>query len=261
MKNGPVIKTNPGEEIPSNRPKQYLQGWVEFYKLKFKVTPDVLIPRPESELLVDDVLAFIGSDPKLTNQDQKSKKGPTLIIDVGTGAGNIAISIAKNLPNAKIFATDISEEALEVARENAIKNKVEKRIFFLQSDLLDSISTGESLLIGSSSLQNDNLVIVTNLPYIPRARISYLDPSVRDFEPIIALDGGSDGFDLYRKLFAQMVEKNIIPKLFVGEIDYTQGEMAINEAQKYFPTAKVEVKTDLAKKQRILVIHWATPLK
>ena len=98
------------------------------------------------------------------------------------------------------------------------------------------------------------IIIVTNLPYIPSERIPYLDSSVKDFEPHVALDGGEDGFELYRKLFAQIKEKDWKPKLIIGEIDYTHGELAINEAQKYFPETKVEVKTDLAYKQRILLI-------
>lgn len=214
--------------MTSSKPSQYIKGWVEFYKLKFKVTPDVLIPRPETELLVDQVLQF-------------AKNQAFTALDIGTGSGNIAISIAKNNKKIKVFATEISEKALEVARKNAKLNKVEKRIFFIQSNLL-------------SNIKNVPDVIVTNLPYIPTARISYLDPSVKDFEPLVSLDGGPDGFDLYRKLFVQMSDRKLIPKLFVGEIDYTHGELAITEAQKHFPNAEIEVKTDLAKKQRILVI-------
>ena len=254
MRNGPVIRIGPGEEFPDNTPKQYLQGWVEFYKLKFKVTPDVLIPRPETELLVDEVREFI---LRATSEKSKSSKfslrsNNINVLDLGTGSGNIAISIAKNLPKAKIFATDVSEAALEVAKENAKKHRVDKRIFFIQSDLLSSFH-----------LKGGNLnvpeIIVTNLPYIPSARIPYLDPSVKDFEPVIALDGGSDGFDLYRKLFEQIVDLGLHlkgTKLIVCEIDYTQGELAVSEAQKYFPKTKVEVKTDLAKKQRILLIKF-----
>lgn len=227
MRNGPVIKVGPGEEFPDEAPKQYLQGWVEFYKLKFKVTPDVLIPRPETELLVDEVL----------------KNNPQTVLDLGTGSGNIAISIAKNNKKVKIFATDVSRAALKIAQENAKKNKVEKRIFFLESDLLENIKTAPD-------------IIVTNLPYIPTLRIDYLDVSVRDFEPHIALDGGKDGFELYRKVFAQMIEKNLIPKIFIGEIDETHGELAKKEAQIYFPKAKIEIKKDLAKKDRILVIRF-----
>lgn len=214
--------------MTSSKPSQYIKGWVEFYKLKFKVTPFCLIPRPETELLVDEVIK---------NQDKIT------VLDIGTGCGNIAISIAKNAKNAKIFASDISTEALEIARENARKHRVDKRIFFIESDLL-------------SNIKNSPDIIVTNLPYIPTERIPYLDPSVIDFEPYIALDGGRDGFELYRKLFAQIKQKGWKPKLIIGEIDYTHGELAANEAQKYFPDAEVEVKTDLAHKQRMLLLRW-----
>jgi len=132
----------------------------------------------------------------------------------------------------------------------ARKNKVIDKIFFIKSDLLQMLSP----LQETGANRPD--VIVTNLPYIPSSRIGFLDRSVKDFEPRIALDGGPDGFNLYRKLFAQMIEKNLIPKLFVGEIDDSQGEIAIQEAQKYFPKAKVEVKKDLAHKQRILLIRF-----
>lgn len=215
----------------SEKPKQYIQGWVEFYKLKFLLTEDVLIPRPETELLVDEVLRFIHERPGLQNN----------VLDVGTGAGPIAISIAKNNPNTQITATDVSSEALEVARQNAKLHLVESRIRFIQSDLL-------------SNVKKEPETIVANLPYIPSARIPYLDSSVKDFEPHIALDGGEDGFELYRKLFAQIKEKGWQPKLLVGEIDYTQAEIAIKEAKKYFPKAKAEVELDLAHKQRILII-------
>lgn len=245
-----------------SQPKQYLQGFVEFYKLKFKVDGRVLIPRPETELLVDEVLAFVGSDPRTLT-----------ILDMGTGSGNIAISLAKNLPNARIFATDISEEALELAKENAKLQNVSDRIIFVVSDLLQSFYDSSLITLPSS------LILVSNLPYIPTQRIPYLDPSVKDFEPRIALDGGVDGFELYRKLFRQINHKfpqnspganvNHPPgvlgtgvlgrhlgrlELIVCEIDYTQGELAVSETHKLFPDAKVEVKTDLNHKQRIVII-------
>jgi release factor glutamine methyltransferase len=222
----------------SQIPQQYIKGWVEFYKLKFKVTPDVLIPRPETELLVDEILNF------------SKNHGLMTILDIGTGSGCIAISIAKNLKKAKIFAIDISEKALDIAKENAEKNKVDSQIFFLKSDLLEFIKNS-SLITSSSSL-----VIVANLPYIPRGRMQYLDPSVKDFEPWIALEGGQDGFDLYRRLFKEMKEKKLFPKLFVGEIDESQEKLASQEAKKYFPNAQIEVKNDLTKTPRILIISW-----
>lgn len=220
------------------KPKQYIQGWVEFCKLRFLVTPDVLIPRPETELLVDEVLHYVSARPHLT------RDLPT-VLDIGTGAGPIAISIAKNAPDIKIIATDVSQKALKIAQKNAKIYLVEKQIEFIQSDLLYNVSTEPE-------------VIVTNLPYIPSARIPYLDSSVKDFEPHIALDGGEDGFELYRKLFQQIKEKGWQPKLIVGEIDYTQAEVSIQEANKYFPEAKVEVKLDLAHKQRILLIRFTS---
>lgn len=215
----------------SSKPSQYIKGWVEFYKLNFIVTPDVLIPRPETELLVDEVLKFI--------------KLPTTILDLGTGSGNIAISIAKNIKDIKIIATDISEKALKVARQNAKLHGVESKIKFVKSNLISNIPRPEGICI-----------IVTNLPYIPTERIPYLDPSVKDFEPKVALDGGEDGFELYRKFFAQINERKWKPKLIVAEIDYTHGELAALEAQKYFPDARVEVKLDLHHKQRILKITF-----
>lgn len=214
-----------------NIPEQYIKGYVEFYKLKFKVTPDVLIPRPETELLVDEVLKFAKTHP-----------GQLTILDLGTGAGAIAISIAKNLSDVRIIASEVSPEALEIAKQNAKFHQVEDRIDFVTCDLLDNIQT-----------QPD--VIVTNLPYIPGYRIPYLDSSVKDFEPHIALDGGSDGFELYRKLFQQVKQKNWKISLLIGEIDYTQGETSQIEAQKSFPNSKVEVLFDLTHRQRILRIE------
>ncbi len=225
------------------KPKQYIQGWTEFYKLKFKLTADVLIPRPETELLVDEVLSFIST---VSNT-------PCTVLDVGTGSGNIAISVAKNAPGVKIIATEISAEALRIAKLNAKFHKVEDRIRFIKSDMLQN-----SLIL---EREYKTLIIVTNLPYIPSARIAYLDSSVKDYEPHIALDGGEDGFMLYRKLFQQIKTHGLKPKLIVTEIDYTHADIALDEARKLLadkPSTSanmtVEVKTDLAKKQRILLI-------
>ncbi len=246
-------------------PKAYINGYVEFYKLKFRVTPNVLIPRPETELLIDHVFGFIKQLPT-TNYEQIT------ILDLGTGAGNIAISLACNLKgcNLNIIATDISAIVLKVAKQNAKLHGVENRIKFIKSDLLTELQgvtrkrvpfaapagiprTDEGKLERQDPEQID--IIVTNLPYIPSARIPFLDSSVKDFEPHVALDGGKEGFELYRKLFKQLKERNWHPKLIIGEIDYTHGELAIIESLKYFPKAEVEVKYDLAHLQRILIIR------
>ncbi len=235
------------------KPKQYIKGYVEFYKLKFKVTPDVLIPRPETELLIDETLAYIRSH---LNQGRTSTS--LTILDIGTGSGNIAVALAKNLLantnpvgrvrksyGIEIIATDISAKALAVAKQNAKLHGVKDKIQFILSNLLSNFTL--------NALPYP-LIIVTNLPYIPSARIPHLDSSVKDFEPHLALDGGKDGFDLYRKLFSQIKGKNLKPELIIGEIDYTQGNMGKTEAKKYFPKSEVEVKLDLAQKQRILII-------
>lgn len=228
------------------KPKQYIQGWVEFYKLKFKVTPDVLIPRPETELLVDEVINFVNGNHNTINDK------PYTIYDIGTGCGNIVISIAKNLAFhtrfVNLVATDISEKALKVARQNAELYDVEDKIKFIKSDLLSDFNYPLTPIPYT-------LIVVTNLPYIPSYRIPYLDSSVKDFEPYVALNGGDDGFDLYRKLFKQISQRGVKPNLIVAEIDYTHGDVAYKEANKYFPTANLEIKTDLSKKQRMLLIR------
>ncbi|MDD5416078.1 MAG: peptide chain release factor N(5)-glutamine methyltransferase [Candidatus Daviesbacteria bacterium] len=228
--------------MTSSKPYQYVKGYTEFYKLRFKVTPDTLIPRPETELLVDEVLRFVSQLQPTTYNLQ-----PITILDLGTGAGNIAISVARNAPDIKIIATDISVAALRIAKYNAKRHGVEDKIEFIQSDLLSGLNY-------TLHPKPHTLIIVTNLPYIPTERIPYLDSSVKDFEPHVALDGGEDGFELYRKLFSQIKEKSWQPKLIIGEIDYTHGELAVNESQKYFPYSQIETKKDLAHKQRILLI-------
>ena len=249
-------------------PQQYQKGYVEFYKLKFKVTPDVLIPRPETELLVDAALDCI----KYYVSSIKSKN--ILVLDVGTGSGNIAISIAKNISDLSglmqptcevhIIATDISQKALKIAKQNAKLHGLLDKIKFIKSNLLSRLNytlPPKEGRVNPKPLGNEvaassayTLIIVTNLPYIPAARIPYLESSVKDFEPLIALDGGEDGFELYRKLFAQLVKKGLNPTLLIGEIDYTHGELAALTAQKYFPDAEIEVKKDLAHMQRILTM-------
>lgn len=228
----------------SKPPAQYQKGWTEFYKLKFFLTRDVLIPRPETELLVDEILQL---SKLITHNSLASLRGrsgsPITILDVGTGSGCIAISIAKNLPTSKIIATDISKKALEVAQKNAKYHKVEKQIIFLEADLLPVFKKTPD-------------IIVANLPYIPTARLMFIDPMVTEWEPKVALDGGSDGFDLYRKLFEKMKNNNIIPKFLIAEIDYTQPEIAKAEVLKHFPKSKPEIKLDLAKKQRILLVKF-----
>jgi len=154
-------------------PLQHILGRTEFWALPFLVTPAVLIPRGDTEVLVEEAL--------------KRVAGPCSILDVGTGSGAIAIALAHELPAAAVTAVDISAEALAVAAENARGNGVEGRVSFLQADL-------GALPVGPYDL------IVANPPYIPAGALAGLMPEVRDFEPHLALNGGGDGLDCYRRL-------------------------------------------------------------
>jgi release factor glutamine methyltransferase len=164
----------------ANEPIQYILGEQEFYGLTLRVTAAVLIPRPETEHLVEAVLAEL--DPS----------HPLRILDVGTGSGAIAIALATHLPHAHITAVDISAEAHEVAAANAATHGSSARIRFLQSDLLTALAPTEAFD-----------AIVSNPPYVPTTDRSTLHPQVRDHEPAAALFAGHDGLDLYRRLIPQ----------------------------------------------------------
>ncbi|MEX0616906.1 MAG: peptide chain release factor N(5)-glutamine methyltransferase [Candidatus Woykebacteria bacterium] len=161
-------------------PLAYILGYKEFYGLKFYVDKRVLIPRQETEELIEKVFNWI---------KKKNLTAPS-ICEVGTGSGCIAVTLAKLAPSAKIYAIDIDKHALEVAKKNAKLHGVSEKITFLQGDLLTPLSEKVDL-------------IVANLPYIPTKKISSLQGELRDWEPRVALDGGTDGKELYLKLFKQ----------------------------------------------------------
>ncbi len=161
-------------------PIQYILGTQEFYGLEFKVTPAVLIPRPETETLVETVIAHLPHGQ------------PVRIADIGTGSGAIAVALAHHLPQAEIIALDLSPEALKIAKENAETNAVAGRVRFLESDLLAAVA-GEPPFDA----------IVSNPPYIPAADASTLHPQVREFEPAQALFAGPEGLDIYVRLIPQ----------------------------------------------------------
>ena len=181
-------------------PIQYILGTQEFYGLEFKVTPDVLIPRPETETLVEAVLThFHKSGHKSVPHSSQSHRDewdpaqiPVRIADIGTGSGAIAVALAHSLPQAQITALDLSPHALAIAQENAAANGVAGRIRFLESDLLAAVATEEPFD-----------AIVSNPPYIPAADAQTLHPQVRDFEPSQALFAGPEGLDIYRRLIPE----------------------------------------------------------
>lgn len=164
----------------NNRPIAYIVGNREFMGLDFYVQEGVLIPRPDTEVLVEEIIE-LGKD-----------KGPINILDIGTGSGAITVSLAKYLDNAKVTSVDISDIALKVAKKNAINNNVDDKIEFIKSDLFTNID---------KSIKFD--IIVSNPPYIKREVIKTLDKQVKDFEPYNALEGGIDGLDFYRAITTQ----------------------------------------------------------
>ena len=189
-------------------PVQYITGEAEFFALPFHVTPDVLIPRPETEHLIEKVLEIFrapsGTDPGAPSVQRSWLNGweteiasAPCILDIGTGSGAIAVALAHHLPESQITAIDISNTALSVARENAALNGVSHRVRFLQGDLLSPVR-GEQFDI-----------IVSNPPYVANADRETLAIEVRDYEPALALFAGNDGIEIYRRLipaaFASLV--------------------------------------------------------
>lgn len=176
-------------------PLQHILGTEEFFGLDFEVTPDVLIPRHDSETLVQEALA--------RRPDARS------ILDIGTGSGCLAIALAKNLPGAAVTAVDISEAALAVAKRNAERNGAKVR--FLHGSLFEPV--GELFDL-----------IVSNPPYIPTAEINQLEPEVRDFDPRSALDGGIDGLDFYRRLIPAAVSHLTVAGWLLVEVGAGQAQ-------------------------------------
>jgi release factor glutamine methyltransferase len=167
-------------------PLQHIVGSTSFCGLEITVTRDVLIPRPETELLAARALKFL----------QSRGKAEATVLDFGTGSGCLAIAIAAQAPGAESHAVDVSEAALEVARRNAERHQVADRIHFHGGDGFDALPAG---------LRFD--LIVSNPPYIARDEIDALQPEVRDHDPRLALDGGTDGLDFYRRLASQGGER------------------------------------------------------
>lgn len=210
----------------AREPLAYLLGKREFMSLDFKVTPAVLIPRPETELLVETVL-------ELAPQDQ-----PAAICDVGTGSGAIAVSLAYYLPQAQVTAVDISASALEIARYNADQHGVKVR--FLEGDLLASVPAEEQFDF-----------ICANLPYISEEEFSGLDPEVLRYEPRLALWGCGDGLELYRR-FAPQAWQCLRPGGYIlMEIGCAQGEAA---AALWPSSAQVQVRQDWAGRDRLVIV-------
>lgn len=217
------------QRLLTGEPLAYITGVRSFFGLDFFVNQNVLIPRPETELLVEQAKSWL-----------EVHAGRRTVADIGTGSGIIAISLAHIYPDLRVTAFDISTSALEVARQNACFHNVEGRIQFIQSDLLDGISAKYDL-------------ILANLPYIPTKNLNSL--SIRKFEPLVALDGGKDGLRLLTKLI-NTIPANITPGgCIILEIQYNQSEAIKEIAARQFPKATITVHEDLASLPRVMKIR------
>jgi release factor glutamine methyltransferase len=225
-------------QLESGLPLPYLLGEWEFFGLKFKVTPDVLIPRPETELLVETALSWMNCFPSSAG---RGVSGEVSVVDIGTGSGCIAITLAVHCPHLHLLATDLSPAALALARHNAQTHGVSDRITFLEADLLPP------------NLQPSTFNLITaNLPYIPTATLHTL--AVYGREPTLALDGGPDGLTLIERLLAQAATRLAPGGLMLLEIEATHGDSAPALAHQHFPTAEIHLKPDLAGHPRLLAI-------
>jgi release factor glutamine methyltransferase len=228
-----VSRLEAGEPLP------YVLGSWEFFGLQFNVNPAVLIPRPETELLVEKAISWLAAH-----------SNRRLGADIGTGSGCIAVSLAKHIPDLLLLATDISQAALEVARGNARRHGVEQRIHFVQADLLRQLQNGEGeheQVSGSFSL------LCANLPYIPEPALDKL--KVSRSEPRLALSGGPDGLASIRRLLELAPQYMSPGGLILLEIEETLGKAALGLARKAFPAAALALLQDLAGKDRLLQIE------
>ena len=213
-------------------PLAYILQYKEFYGINLLVNPDVLIPRPETECMVEHALfmALMGMET------------PQLVVaDVGTGTGAIAINLALHLPAAHIYAMDNADAVLDVAAYNIRAHNVADRVTLGKGDLLEPAPEPVDL-------------ILANLPYIPTGRIPTLQPEIR-WEPQQALDGGPDGLDLIRRLLAQAPDKLKEHGIILLELDPEQVPAVEELARQLFPEAETSVEKDLAQHDRIFVIN------
>ena len=227
--------------LKSGEPFPYILGHWEFFGLQLDITPDTLIPRPETELLVEKAIAWLQGHP--------AKRS---VADVGTGSGAIAVSIAVNVPDAKILATDISYNALQVAKRNAEKFGVSQRIKFAECDLLpdhrQQTADSSSFTLHPSSLD----LICANLPYIPTTTLRGLP--IYNHEPTLALNGGEDGLAPFRKLLVISPDLLAPDGMMLLEIESTHGLKALSLAGAAFPEARISLHQDLAGKDRLLIV-------
>ncbi|MBD3360799.1 peptide chain release factor N(5)-glutamine methyltransferase [Candidatus Peregrinibacteria bacterium] len=225
--------------VKEGEPVAYITGEKEFYGLKFYVDKRVLVPRPETEQLVDKVLDFLNDN---VNKCRKFR-----ILDVGTGSGNIAVSVVKKFNDSDCYIKDVDAidknyQALEVAEINVGQHGFDDRIHVYQSDLLEYLEKNEKYD-----------VIVANLPYIGREKNRYISADTEKHEPNDALFGGKNGLELYKKMFQQVIEKNVNYDVIIGEFGFAQCKDMELILNKYF-AHNWSIEKDLAGIDRIFTI-------
>ena len=223
------------ERLQNGEPLPYVLGEWDFFGLSFQVTPAVLIPRPETELLIEQALKALLARPHLLSTASQQ----LCLADIGTGSGCIAISLAYHLPGVQILATDLSYTALQVARLNARRHQVSDRTRFLQADLLEATAPAPTFHL-----------ICANLPYIPHAALTNLP--VFNREPSLALDGGPDGLKWIDRLLHAARTRLAPGGLLILEIEASQGQSASALARRVFPAASISLLPDLAGHDRLV---------
>lgn len=218
----------------NGEPVAYLIGKKEFYGIMLNVDKRVLIPRPETEYLVDKIVETVNR----SNEDHITR-----VLDVGTGSGNIAIAVASSLPKVQVTACDISLDALKVAKENVNRYNLEDKVTLVHSDLLKNV-------------QEDGYeIIVANLPYIGTHKHNFVAKETKNHEPHEALFGGFDGLRLYEKLFEQMSMWDDDPSYVFGEIGFLQGEELRKMIKQFYPEASITIEKDLTGLDRYFIIY------
>lgn len=220
------------KERISHRPVQYIIGTVEFFGLEFKVDERVLIPRPETETLVEVVIA------------QLANKETPKIIDLGTGSGVIAISLAANLNSPFIYATDVSEDALEVAKGNAIKNRVEDQIEFLCGNLFEPLK--------NKNLEAQIDCVVSNPPYVSKDEFETLPREIKNYEPIVALESEKDGFFFHKKIIENSIDFLKQSGLLALEVAFGQAGKVANLIHQSGNYNNIEIIKDLSGIDRVV---------
>ena len=212
-------------------PLAYITGAKEFYGLPFVVSEEVLTPRQETELLVDTAIV----------QSKSLDKSEISIVDVGTGSGAIAVSLALNIPTSTVIAVDISESALTIADDNRRAHGLYSRVKLRRGNLLEPIVEKIDIL-------------VSNPPYIRSDKLTSLQEEVLQ-EPMVALDGGYDGLEVIKKLLFQAVDKMSNPSVILFEIDSDQAAEAVKLSQQFFPSAITTVLKDLSNNERAVLLE------